>query len=196
MTKPITKTSIQESLPSLESSSEASDHVDTPPSATSDSQMSVSDDSDAEMHYERIPRKNRLFESASELRVIERLPIKLVDGRLLKTGMKDLGRPEHITEEVVEQEASRKESKYKVEDIATGARFGRPAVLDIVNQTSRKHRIEHAKEQIASICQEIVAYPENNVRPHKTFLVRQLTNSLARLAQTIAYIFNERNILS
>lgn len=160
-----------ESLPSLESSSEVSDGVDTPPSATSDSQMSVSDDSDAEMHYERAPRKNRLFESPSEQRVIERLPIKLVDGRLLKTGVKDLGRPEHITEEAVEQEESWNESKRKVEDIATGARFGRPAVLDIVNQTSRKYRIEQAKEQIASICQEIVAYPENNVCPHETSFI-------------------------
>lgn len=158
-----------EGLPSLESSSEASDDVDTPPSTISDSQMLVSDDSDAEMDYERAPRKNRLFESSSELRVIERLPIKLVDGRLLKTGVKDLGRPEHITEEAVEQEESWNESKHKVED--TGTRFGRPAVVDIVNQTSRKHRIEHAKEQIASICQEIVAYPENNVRPHETSFI-------------------------
>jgi nucleolar complex protein 3 len=50
-----------------------------------------------------------------------------------------------------------------VEDVATGARFGRPAVRDIIQQKSRKARIEAAKEQLASICQEIMAEPENSV---------------------------------
>ena len=133
--------------------------------------MSVSDDSDAEMPYERAPRKNQLFESPSELLTITRLPIKLADGRLLKTGVKDLGRPEHTTEEPAEQKESRNESKYKVESFATGARFGRLAVLDIINQTSRKHQIEHAKEQIASICQEIIADPENSVRLYESSFI-------------------------
>ncbi|CAE7127135.1 unnamed protein product [Rhizoctonia solani] len=49
-----------------------------------------------------------------------------------------------------------------IEDVATGARFGRPAVRDIVSQKSRKARIEAAKEQLASICQDIMAEPENS----------------------------------
>ena len=157
-----------EGPPSLESSSETSDDAGAALSATSDSHMTVPGDSDAEMPYEHAPRKSRLFEHSSERRIIERLPIKLADGRLLKTGVKDLAPPDHIAEEDIE---SQDESECKVEDISTGARFGRPAVLDTVNQTSRRHRIEHAKEQIAGICQEIVADPENSVRCRGAFFV-------------------------
>lgn len=160
-----------ESLSSFESSSEASDDADAVLSATSDSHMIVPGDSDTEMPYEHAPRKSRLFERSSERRIIERLPIKLADGRLLKTGVKDLAPSDHIAEEDIEQEESQDKTECKAEDISTGARFGRPAVLDIVNQTSKRHRIEHAKEQIAGICQEIVADPENSVRHREAYFV-------------------------
>ena len=52
----------------------------------------------------------------------------------------------------------------KVEDVSTGARFGRPAVVDVIGQRSRKARIQGAKEQIAGLCQEILGDPENSVR--------------------------------
>lgn len=56
------------------------------------------------------------------------------------------------------------EERYKVEDVSTGARFGRPAVIDIIGNKSRTARIQGAKDQIAGICQEIIADPENSVR--------------------------------
>ncbi|KAH9079647.1 nucleolar complex-associated protein-domain-containing protein [Lactarius deliciosus] len=109
-------------------------------------------DSDAEMFYEAVPRGRRPSWSEGES-VIDRLPIKLLDGQIQKTGH----RPEENTlESVVEHEPPR-------EDITTGARFGRPSVIDVIGTRSRKLRIKLAEEQIASICQEIVADPENSL---------------------------------
>ena len=54
-------------------------------------------------------------------------------------------------------------SRSRVEDVSTGARFGRPAVVDVIAQKSRKARIQGAKEQIAGLCQEILGDPENSV---------------------------------
>ncbi|KAF9503148.1 hypothetical protein BS47DRAFT_1386499 [Hydnum rufescens UP504] len=51
----------------------------------------------------------------------------------------------------------------RVEDVSTGARFGRPAVVTIIGARSRKARIQGAKEQLAGICQEILADPENSL---------------------------------
>ncbi|KAF8628318.1 hypothetical protein AX15_003865 [Amanita polypyramis BW_CC] len=169
LNKPITTTSIHDELPPLESSSEASDDIAPPDS----------DGSNAEMPYERVPRKSR-FSVSPERHVIERLPIKLTDGRLLKTGVKDLPPSRHIVEnDVPEKKTSQETHCHKVEDVSTGARFGRPAVLDVVNQTSRRHRIELAKEQIASICQDIMADPESNLgllkRLH-TFSMKEISS--------------------
>jgi nucleolar complex protein 3 len=51
-----------------------------------------------------------------------------------------------------------------VEDVSTGARYGRPAVVDVVGIESREERIRSAKEQIASVCNGIIADPDNSVR--------------------------------
>lgn len=63
-----------------------------------------------------------------------------------------------------EEEDLKHQPEVRVEDITTGARFGRAAIADIISQPSRKRRVEAAKEQIADICQEILAEPENGVR--------------------------------
>lgn len=122
-------------------------------------------DSDAEMIYEAVPRRRRPSWSEGES-VIDRLPIKLLDGQIQKTGHRPVvkaqseGESEEETppESVLEPESPR-------EDITTGARFGRLSVIDVIGTRSRKLRIQLAEEQIASICQEIVADPENSVRP-------------------------------
>ncbi|KIL69716.1 hypothetical protein M378DRAFT_7539 [Amanita muscaria Koide BX008] len=146
--KPPIRTSTLDDLPSVQSSDEGT--VDSASESPSD----------LEEVYERAPRKR----PSPERHVVERLPIKLTDGRLIKTGVRDLPNSDDTTDDDVDQpERDDDIPSYKVEDVSTGARFGRPAVLDVVGQTVRKHRIAAAKEQIASICQEIIADPENSL---------------------------------
>jgi nucleolar complex protein 3 len=96
--------------------------------------------------------------------VIDRLPIKLRDGKVQRTGPK-LIIPAQSEEESEEDAGGRTpEPEPPREDITTGARFGRLSVIDVISNPSRKLRIQLAKEQVASICQEIVADPENSVR--------------------------------
>ncbi len=118
-------------------------------------------DSDAEMSYEAVPRRRRPSWSNGD-EVIDRLPIKLRDGKIKWTGPKlvvqaQSGEESEEPERWPEPEPTR-------EDITTGARFGRLSVIDVISNPSRKPRIQLAKEQIANICQEIVADPESNVR--------------------------------
>ncbi|KAI6128632.1 nucleolar complex-associated protein-domain-containing protein [Pisolithus croceorrhizus] len=139
-------------------------------------------DSDVEMPYERIPRRRDASVESDAPRHIQGLPIKLSDGRIQATGKMtkapalldgEDGEDEDETSNVPLGEAGK-----RVEDIATGARFGRPAVVDVVGNKSRAARIHGAKEQIASICQEIIADPENSLG-----LLRRLhTFSLEKIA--------------
>ncbi|KAI0082699.1 nucleolar complex-associated protein 3 [Panus rudis PR-1116 ss-1] len=122
--------------------------------------------SDAEMEYEAVPRRRQPeWDSESEKdEGIERLPIKLADGRVQKTKDKVyLPREASAEDESSESEEEHEQPRPVVEDVSTGARFGRPAVIDVIGQKSRKKRVQLAKEQIASICQEIVADPENSL---------------------------------
>lgn len=125
-----------------------------------------SDDDDAEMSYEKAPRKRRPEWEPTKTEGVQGLPIKLADGRVRQTGTKVATAPvvipdEDTSEEEVEEEDSRTK---RMDDVSTGARFGRPAVVDVVGNKSQSARIHGAKEQIAGICQEIVADPENSVR--------------------------------
>lgn len=125
--------------------------------------------SDAEMPYETQPRKRRPgWESDPEKNDgIERLPIKLADGRIQKTNAKVYlpkeGKQEESEDENSDEGRELSPPRLAIEDVSTGARFGRPAVIDVVGHKSRKTRVQLAKEQIASICQEIVSDPENSV---------------------------------
>ncbi|KAF8503350.1 nucleolar complex-associated protein-domain-containing protein [Russula emetica] len=119
-------------------------------------------DSDAEMSYEAVPRRRRPSWSDGEV-VIDRLPIKLRDGKIKRTGPKlvvqaqsEEESEDHSPERWPEPEPTR-------EDITTGARFGRLSVIGVISNPSRKSRIQLAKEQVANICQEIVADPENSL---------------------------------
>lgn len=123
------------------------------------------DSDEEEMPYEVVPRKRRPSWEPEEKKEkgVERLPIKLSDGRLLKSGEKVVLDAEETEESDDESEEEEPVPEQKVEDVSTGARFGRPAVVDVIGNKSRKARIQGAKEQIAGICQEIVADPENSV---------------------------------
>lgn len=122
------------------------------------------DSADEEMPYEVMPRQRRPSRDPEEKKEkgVERLPIKLSDGRILKSGGKVVLDAEE-TEESDDESEEEPVPEQKIEDVSTGARFGRPAVLDVIGNKSRKARIQGAKEQIAGICQDIVADPENSV---------------------------------
>ncbi len=135
----------------------SSEDVPPLPDTTSD----ASDDSNAEMPYETVPRKQPSSWQTTKRTEIRALPIKLSDGRVMDTGIKVvINEPED--EEDDESELS-EVLPLKVEDVATGARFGRPAIVDVLETKSRKQRVDLAKEQIAGICQDILANPESSV---------------------------------
>ncbi|KAI0736984.1 nucleolar complex-associated protein 3 [Fomitopsis betulina] len=125
-------------------------------------------DPDAEeMSYETNPRQRRRSWDTEEKKEkgVERLPIKLSDGSILKSGDKVILGAEESEEsdDEFEEEEIIPEQRTRVEDVSTGARFGRPAVVDVIGNKSRKARIQGAKEQIAGICQDIVSDPENSI---------------------------------
>jgi nucleolar complex protein 3 len=95
----------------------------------------------------------------------ERLPVKLPGGKVEKRGYLSANDTlEKDEESDLEESAVLPTPEPPRDDISTGARFGRPAVVSILQNKSRKVRILAAKEQLASICQEILADPENSVR--------------------------------
>ena len=147
-------------------------------------------DSDAEMSYEAVPRRRRPSWSDGDV-VIDRLPIKLRDGKIQRTGPKlvvqaqsEEESEDHSPERWPEPEPTR-------EDITTGARFGRLSVIGVISNPSRKMRIQLAKEQIANICQEIVADPENSVRVSDLDLCHCRTNGfIARTSATASHFLS------
>ncbi|KAF8212271.1 nucleolar complex-associated protein-domain-containing protein [Mycena galopus ATCC 62051] len=173
-------------LPSLDShdedegdwSSDLSDDNSLSDADSEDSIPSSNLDSDAEMPYETAPRKRRPSWESPPDQGIQKLPIKLPDGRIQKTGTKlKLLPTSEDTDEESEDDAEVPEEPRR-EDVSTGARFGRPAVVDVVANKSRTARLQGAKDQIASICQEIMADPENSLG-----LLRRLhTFSLAKIS--------------
>ncbi|CAE6492248.1 unnamed protein product [Rhizoctonia solani] len=165
---------IEDDLPSIGSHSDDGDDWSSLASdalldedALSDEDLDSDDDvpkrldSDEEFPYEIAGRPR----PPSPKRQAERLPIKLGDGRIQSTGAREVQSDSEEGEESEDDEnVTVSDTKPPViEDVATGARFGRPAVRDIVKQKSRKARIEAAKEQLASICQEIMTEPENSL---------------------------------
>ncbi|KAJ6496645.1 nucleolar complex-associated protein-domain-containing protein [Mycena vitilis] len=189
--KPLKKSADKDDLPSLDSHDEdegawdsdlPSDEEDGLSNGDSDadSMPSSSDyDSDAEMPYETAPRKRRPSWESPPDQGIQKLPIKLADGRIQKTGtkLKQMPTSEDTDEDENEDKDEEPEAPRR-EDVSTGARFGRPAVVDVIGNKSRAARVQGAKDQIASICQEIMADPENSLG-----LLRRLhTFSLAEIS--------------
>ncbi|KAL5511832.1 hypothetical protein ACEPAH_5050 [Sanghuangporus vaninii] len=136
---------------------------------------------DEEMPYESMPRKRKKsWDSDEEEKGISRLPIKLQNGKIQKLEQKVILPDRDGQEESSAGELSNDENKESSirEDVSTGARFGRPAVLDVISIKSRKTRVQAAKEQMASICQDIIADPENSIgllRRLHTFCLPQIS---------------------
>lgn len=130
------------------------------------SEANTESDSDEERSFERLARPRRPSWYEDDGSRVEGLPIKLADGRIQRTATRILLKKTRFSDESDEEESAGEESapNHGVEDVATGARFGRASVADVVGIHPRTLRIQTAKEQIASICQDIVAEPENSVR--------------------------------
>ncbi|KAG5643474.1 hypothetical protein DXG03_000862 [Asterophora parasitica] len=192
LNKPIRQAAEDDDLPSIDSHDEDEDVWDSELDSVEgtdedgngsldyDSALSSGDDaSDVEMSYEKAPRKRRPSWELEKSTSVKGLPIKLPDGRIKSTGTKVLADPVAAREEESEDEASEvEEEPRRVDDVSTGARFGRPAIVDVVGNKSRSARIHAAKEQIAGICQEIVADPENSLgllRRLHTFSLTEIT---------------------
>lgn len=154
---------VEDDLPSVDSHS--SDDEEWNSDLDKDEELSdsapPSEDSDEEMDYELAPRNHPVEKSKDA--GVQRLPIKLANGHIQETGR-------IITQKVEESESESESEAEEIpaprirEDVATGARFGRAAVVDVVATKSRKLRIQLAKDQIAELCQSIVSDPENSVR--------------------------------
>ena len=172
MTKPIQKREVQDDLPPLNSDDEdvgswgsdiKSELDDSDDNESLSDTTSISENSDDEMPYETSAHTRRHLWNSPKSEV-QRLPIKLPDGRIKGIGTKAITTRTVSSED--EDSMSGPESEpepTKVEDVSTGARFGRASVVDVLQTKSRRHRIEMAKVQIAGICQDILADPENSV---------------------------------
>lgn len=137
---------------------------------------------DEEQTYELKPRRQPA--KLDEEKGPERLPIKLANGQIKKRGnLPALPKERADSESEDETEAAKGAPRNHygdhlgslVEDVATGARFGRPSVAAVIGNKSRKARIQGAKEQLANICQEIVADPENSVSVQYIYLIRVIS---------------------
>ena len=123
-----------------------------------------SEDSDVEMPYETAPRPRRPSWDEDSNNEVQRLPIKLLDGQVKNVGVKLRRTREESSEESDDEEYVKELAPEPREDASLGNRLGRRSVVDVVTTKSRKERVHAAKEQIASICQEIVGDPEDSVR--------------------------------
>ncbi|KAG1905689.1 nucleolar complex-associated protein-domain-containing protein [Suillus fuscotomentosus] len=196
LNKPARRPNVDDDLPSIDShdedeeawSSGIDDEAGTiSRSSVNDSEQDLSSeddlDSDAEMSYERVPRKVQESRESKIDRHIQGLPIKSADGRIHSTGMKIAAPPSSDEEDSATDESAEEQEipveVNRIDDVATGARFGRPAVIDVVGNKSRTARIQGAKDQIATICQEIIAEPENSLgllRRLHTFSLEKITS--------------------
>jgi nucleolar complex protein 3 len=175
MTKPIRKQEVHYDLPPIKSDGEDDgswgSEVESHELDGSDDNESLSDtnsiseNSDDEMPYETSAHTRRHLWNSPKSGV-QRLPIKLPDGRIKGIGTKVITTKTVAVSSEDEDSMCGPESEpetSKVEDVSTGARFGRVSVVDVLQTKSRRHRIEMAKVQIAGICQDILADPENSV---------------------------------
>ncbi|EAU88570.2 nucleolar complex-associated protein 3 [Coprinopsis cinerea okayama7 len=172
LTKPVRQAPKVDGLPPIDSNDEDSDDWSSGVEMDSDlddDDISLSDDdagdfsdSDQEMPYELKPRVVKVKDDPKE-REVQRLPIKLPDGKVKSSGTRAVLTDGSEDEESEEESEIEGPAPIKIEDGSTGARFGRPAVADVLKTSSRKLRVQLAKEQIAGICNDILADPENSL---------------------------------
>ena len=152
----------------LETDADSESDVATTSSLEDTRKMPEGFDSDIEMPYEVVPRRRRPSSDHGQHDSIPHLPIKLPDGRIQEvegggTTPSSQDKKDFDEDEGEESDTVGSNEPAVVEDISTGARFGRPAVIDVIRKSSRKARIQGAREEIALICQSIVAEPESSV---------------------------------
>lgn len=149
--------------------------------------------SDIEQPYERRPRIQGASWELEESETIPRLPIKLPDGRVMKTAGRVVPQAESDSEDESGSSQQRPQA-HVVEDVSTGARFGRPSVANVIGTSSRQARIQMAKEQIAGICQDILSDPESSVSLCMySCPIYDLACRIVRITSTSPYIFPCRN---
>lgn len=124
----------------------------------------LSEDSDVEMPYETAPRPRRPSWDENSDDGVQRLPIKLLDGKVKNVGTKLRSTRDGSREESDKEEAAKEPTPEPREDATLGSRLGRRSVVDVVTIKSRRERIYAVKEQIAGICQEVIGDPEDSVR--------------------------------
>ncbi|GJJ12218.1 hypothetical protein Clacol_006459 [Clathrus columnatus] len=109
--------------------------------------------------------KSQIATTTKQEGTIPKLPIKLSDGRIVKTGNHIVPEGNQSDEDLSDYSDTENSfhASHQVEDVATGARFGRPAVTAVLDISSAPLRIQTAKEEIAKICQDILADPENSL---------------------------------
>lgn len=188
MNKPVREPQIyDDDLPSLDSHDEDEDqwssNIEDDDFDKLDDTWSISpsednsDGSDAEMPYETLPRKLPSEWKASERTEVRALPIKLADGRIKDAGIKVILKEAEDESDGDVSDKREERAETTIEDVSTGARFGRPAVVDVLKTKSRREKVELAKEQIANICQEILADPENSVSVKGVFSCSSIQSS-------------------
>lgn len=160
----------------------------------------VEQDSDEEMDYEKLPRKRQKYWEDERTKAIPRLPIKLPTGQIQQVEPSQI----HVVQGLMDassepgDDSDTKETPIIAEQVGgllTGARFGRPAVVDVVQSGSRRARISAAKEQIASLCQKIISDPENSVRHALLVCLCNLhIVSVARTIEASSYLFINKGI--
>ncbi|KAF8590512.1 nucleolar complex-associated protein 3 [Ramaria rubella] len=180
--KPARVASNKNDLPSLDSQDEGDwsdgDGVDSSSLQLSDddgsdyfsptNQVSQETNFNAEQPYERKARIRGASWEPRDAGIVSKLPIKLPDGRIVDTGKRTILKMGTANGDEAEAGSSNRQVRvpsetYIVEDVSTGARFGRPAIASVIGTSSRKLRIQMAKEQIAGVCQDILADPEGSL---------------------------------
>ncbi|TFK29907.1 nucleolar complex-associated protein 3 [Coprinopsis marcescibilis] len=164
---------IVDDLPPVESEGEDEDSwssgvEDLPSSSGEEEHLSSSEDenhdfsdSDEEMPYEQQPRTTQ-SKKAKE-KEVARLPIKLADGKILKSGIRTVAASDAEASEEESEDEPQYPPRPPLQDGSRGARFGRPAIATVLRTSSRKAKVQLAKEQIAGICSDILADPENSL---------------------------------
>ena len=163
---------VKDDLPDVSSHSEDdgewSSNIGSEDSGNGSSQGSrgevLDENSDLEMPYEVAPRPRRPSWDGDSGNEVQCLPVKLSNGQIKNVGIKMRRNLQESSEGSSDEDVHRESTPEPREDALLGEGHGLRSGVDMASTTSRKKRIDAAKEKIATICQEIVGDPEDSVR--------------------------------